>query len=319
MLIYYILGGKSILHDLLYKRYNRVELKRKPNHVAIVTGGGRGIGLQVVKMLMECDMHVIIGCRNVKDGEKEAEKLRKEVSTGRVEVLELDLKSLKSVNRFAVSFNERHEYLNLLVNNAGIMFVPYEETEDGFESHFAVNYLGHFLLSHLVLPAMKRASAITNTNSRIINVSSCAHEVAPKIDFSDINMRKFYISQAAYSQSKLCQLMFSKTFDRKLKEQKSNIQVIAVHPGVVDTELFNGTMVKITAPWVLKIFCKNPKQGATTVVYCCIDDRLENAGGSYFSNCCLVPSISYANDIKTQEKLYDLSLQLVKSHLNKSD
>lgn len=70
------------------------------------------------------------------------------------------------------------------------------------------------------------------------------------------NFRKFYISQAAYSQSKLCQLMFSKTFDRKLKEQKSNIQVIAVHPGVVDTELFNGTMVKITAPWVLKIFCK---------------------------------------------------------------
>lgn len=72
---------------------------------------------------------------------------------------------------------------------AGIMFVPYEETEDGFESHFAVNYLGHFLLSHLVLPAMKRASAITDTNPRIINVSSCAHEVAPKIDFSDINMR----------------------------------------------------------------------------------------------------------------------------------
>ncbi|XP_065226593.1 retinol dehydrogenase 12-like isoform X2 [Planococcus citri] len=318
ILLYYVLGAKGILHDFLYSKYNHVELKDKSNYVAVVTGGARGIGKEIVRKLMQCNMHVVIGCRDVKKGESVIQELRDAgVRTGEASVIELDLKSLKSVKKFADTFLQRHKYLNLLVNNAGIMFVPYEETEDGVESHLAVNYLGHFLLSHLLLPALTKADRQFSENARIINVSSCAHEVSPRINFDDIYMKKNYIEQAAYSQSKMCQLMFTKYFNKYLRKLDTGIQVIAVHPGVVDTEIFNGTLVKMTAPWALHLFCKTPDQGATGVIYCCIEDELEKAGGKYYSNCTLQNCISYVDEVEEQERLYEISKKIVKDFLPK--
>lgn len=315
IILYYILGFKSMLEDFFNRKYNKCELKDRTGYVAVVTGGARGIGSELVKLLMQCNMHVIIGCREIDAGKKLISDIRKSgVEKGDASVLYLDLKSLTCVRNFAEQVLKSYDQVNLLVNNGGIMFVPYAETEDGFESHFAVNYLSHFLLTHLLLPAMKNCSSATPP--RIVNVSSCAHELSPSIDFNDLNMKNGYIEHAAYSQSKACQLMFTKVLARRLKDSSSSVQVVAVHPGVVNTELFEGTFVKLVAPWYLNLFCKSPIEGGISVLYACISDELNDKSGLYTANCRIVKSTQYVDHVGIQDKLYDVSTEAVKQFLN---
>lgn len=212
----------------------------KSDEIAVVTGGSRGIGLHVVRMLLQCNMHVIIGmfqmyfklscpcfslssnyfysncvsgCRNTVAGENAIAALRASgVTQGTVECFKLDTASLASVRSFAKKVLSAHPIINLLVNNgnvtflgqspfllfnpsknlicfpAGIMFVPYSLTEDGIESHQAVNYIGHFVLTQELLPSLEKAGhqSPKRTKSRIVNVTSCAY-AAGEINYDDFN------------------------------------------------------------------------------------------------------------------------------------
>lgn len=142
----------------------------------------------------------------------------------------------------------------LVFSLAGIMFGPYIESRDGFESQFSTNYLGHFLLSHLLFPQLL-AGGSAEAHSRIVNVSSCAHFVG-KINFEDINSRNQYIASEAYAQSKLAQVLFTNYLDSMCIKEKYPIQVHSVHPGIVNTELFNGTHLKNLMPFVPSLFFK---------------------------------------------------------------
>ncbi|KAF4530086.1 hypothetical protein B566_EDAN001342 [Ephemera danica] len=257
----YVVGVQANVDDMMKKRRNRFTLPDPmPGRVAVVTGGARGIGVEVVKNLLICEFHVVLGCRRVSAGEKAVEDLRAAgVVTGTTKVLELDVGSLASVRTFAKQVLDACPRIHVLYNNAGIMHVPFELTVDGHESQFAVNYLGHFLLTHLLLPRLE-ASVENNIASRVVNVSSYAH-YGGNMEFEDFQFKQNYISEAAYARSKLAQVMFTKTLQQRLSSRGANVQVFAVHPGVVDTELFKETVIGRFMPFVPRLMFKKKAHG----------------------------------------------------------
>ncbi|KAF5296970.1 hypothetical protein FQR65_LT10122 [Abscondita terminalis] len=207
-LIYNVVGFSALFDDWVLRHKNiATDLPIGTGRNALITGGARGIGAEVVKSLLQHDLHVIIACRNVEAGKNLYKQLRQEgVTTGSVDVQKLDLESLNSVRSFAKIIKEKYNKIHILINNAGKMFGPFERTIDGYESQLATNYLGHFLLTHLLMPEIIAAGE-PKRYARIVNVSSCAHVVGT-INFEDMNLEKQYISSKAYAQSKLAQTVW---------------------------------------------------------------------------------------------------------------
>ncbi|CAH0560515.1 unnamed protein product [Brassicogethes aeneus] len=309
-LLYNAVGSKAVIQDYLMKSKNKTDLPLMTGKVAVITGGNRGIGKEVVKMFLKCDMTILIGCRNIQAAKSMIETFRKEgIKTGNADIYNLDISLIESIKLFAKEIKSKYYKINYVVNNAGIMFGPYIETKDGFESQFSTNYLGHFLLIHLLLPNIKAAGE-KNDFSRIVNVSSCAHHIGD-IKFEDINNRKQYIAGEAYAQSKLAQLLFSNYLNETMKKEKSFVQSHSVHPGVVNTELFDGTLLKNKAPWIPNLLFKTPKQGAIPIVYACVSKELEGKGGTYIHNCEIFETCQLAKSQELQEKLFTFTKDLL--------
>ncbi|XP_073983951.1 retinol dehydrogenase 11-like [Rhodnius prolixus] len=306
-IIFCVLGAQSMLEDIILKSKNKCALVNKNGEVAIVTGGSRGIGANLVKKLLQCEMTVIIGCRSVEAGLLTVQQIREEgITQGIAHVYKLDLESMQSVRDFANEIYNKFEFINLIVNNAGVMFTPYRETVDGFETQLAVNYLAPFYLTHLLMPLLNKKEA-----SRVVMVSSCAHIAARAIHFENMNMRKNFITAAAYAQSKLCQILFTAEIDRNLRERNSNVYVLAVHPGIVNTDLFNGTPLKRWFPWILKFICKDVDAGAISVLAPCISSKFNKKGGIYISNCTAKTPSKLGQDIVLQKELLKYSLKVL--------
>lgn len=299
-------GAGGLIDDWINVRRNRVVLPDAKNKIAVITGGARGIGTEVVRGLLKANMRVVMGIRKP----ELVQKLSEEMENGNnLEAFELNLKSLKSVKEFAGNVLKKYQEIDLLVNNAGIMYGDYELTEDGFESQLAVNHLGHFYLTHLLLPALKRGGAVQGP-ARVVNVTSCAHYPG-KIYFDDINMKEHYDTTAAYAQSKLAQLMTARYINKVMEEEQYPVKVYSVHPGIVDTDLFENTMFRKAFPWVMKLLFKTPEKGAVSILYACFDRDLEKRGGLYISNCIEGISNRFSKNLQHQIKLFKLSCDLV--------
>ncbi|XP_046422786.1 dehydrogenase/reductase SDR family member on chromosome X-like isoform X1 [Neodiprion fabricii] len=305
---YNALGMKALVADFLESKRNRLDLPKKAGKVAIVTGGSRGIGVAVVKMLLQCDMEVIIACRTPAAADRVVRSLRESgVTGGSTKVYQLDNNSLESVRRFAESVKVEYRKIDVLVNNAGVMFTPYSETKEGFEQQWGVNYLSHFLLTSLLLPLLKAAGS-QNESARIVNVSSCAHLVGT-INFDDINFKKSFITSAAYAQSKLAQVMFTRSIQDLLVKERICVEAYSVHPGIVNTDLFNNTALKKHAQWIINLFFKNPTQGATPIVYAAVSNEIAGKGGMYISNCGESPVNDKVENPEIRQRLFNLSLE----------
>ncbi|XP_066984828.1 dehydrogenase/reductase SDR family member on chromosome X homolog isoform X1 [Macrobrachium rosenbergii] len=305
----YVLGALYLVKELLVPHKKPTGIGPQNGRVALVTGGGRGIGLQTVRQFLRQDMTVIIAGRDVTSLQKAVDCIRSEgITSGRTECLELDLRSLNSVRELVREFLKLNLPLHVLVNNAGIMFWPKEITEDGYESHWSVNYLGHFLLTHLLYPHLSKSSS-KEMPSRIVNLTSSVHYIG-QINFDDINGRKYYNAQGAYAQSKLAQLMFTRILDKHVKAMDENILVNAVHPGVVATELFQKVAWARLFPVLARTFLKNPEQGSDTVVYVALSSEITN-GGSYYENCTLTHPSSFSSNPRHLRSLWDISCSQV--------
>ncbi|KAF8020593.1 hypothetical protein BT93_G1128 [Corymbia citriodora subsp. variegata] len=186
---------------------------------AIVTGGGSGIGFETARVLALRRAHVIIAARNVDAANEVKHLILNDDGDARVDVLELDLCSMKSIRAFVDNFIALDLPLNVLINNAGIMFCPYQLSEDGFEVQFATNYLGHFLLTNLLLDKMKATARVSGIEGRIVNLSSIAHLHTYKegIRFDDINDQLSYSDKKAYGQSKLANILHANELSRRLQ------------------------------------------------------------------------------------------------------
>ncbi|EEC69960.1 hypothetical protein OsI_00419 [Oryza sativa Indica Group] len=187
----------------------------------IQSGGASGIGLETSRVFAMRGAHVIIAARNTEAASVVRKKIIEENPKAHIDVLKLDLSSLKSVRAFADQFNSMNLPLNILINNAGVMFCPFGLSEDGVEMQFATNHLGHFLLTNLLLDNMKATAKSTGIESRIVNLSSVAHlHTYPKgIEFDKLNDEKTYDDKMAYGQSKLANILHAKELSRRLKIQ----------------------------------------------------------------------------------------------------
>ena len=202
---------------------------RLDGKTAIITGANSGIGIETAIDFAGRNARVILACRSVEKGEKAAVEVREKSGNDDVVFRQLDLASLASVRQFAATVLEEEPRIDILVNNAGVMACPYSKTEDGFEMQFAVNHLAHFLLTNLLLDRLKEAPS-----AKIVNVSSLAHMMG-KINFDDMNREKSYDRWSAYGQSKLANILFTRSLAKRLVG--TSVIVNALHPGSVVTEL----------------------------------------------------------------------------------
>ena len=226
--------------------------------VAIVTGANSGIGYETAKALTEKGAVVIMACRNMEKATAAKKNIELDVHNAQLEIIQLDLADLQSVQNFATTFKAKYDRLDLLINNAGIMIPPYTKTKEGFEVQFGANHLGHFALTGHLLEVI-----LGTPKARIVTVSSNMHRMGSgTIDFENLNAEKGYKASAAYSQSKLANLLFTLELNRRLSAIKADVIAVASHPGWTLTSLQKGLMHSIS-----RVIGQSPPMGALPSLY----------------------------------------------------
>jgi NAD(P)-dependent dehydrogenase (short-subunit alcohol dehydrogenase family) len=269
----------------------------------LVTGATNGIGLVTARELARMGGQVTIVSRKADKCAAVAEKI--EAQTGNpVEVIPADLSTLAGIMQAAADFKQRHTRLHILVNNAGGMFIKRILTADGYEYTFALNHLGFFLLTNLLLEVIKSSAP-----SRIVNVSSDAHYRA-RMNFDDLQGEKRYRGLEAYGQSKLANLLFTYELARRL--EGSNVTVNAVHPGFVATGFArnNGPIYNIGTRIAGLLFGRKPEKGAETPIYLAVSPEVEGVSGKFFHDCRPIRSSQLSYDRTSAEKLWQVSLEM---------
>ncbi|XP_025064286.1 dehydrogenase/reductase SDR family member on chromosome X isoform X2 [Alligator sinensis] len=242
---------------------------------------------------------------------KRGTEARHQILLLEVEFIHCDLASMKSIQQFVQQFGVKNCPLHVLVNNAGVMLVPERKTEDGFEEHFGVNYLGHFLLTNLLLDMLKQ-SGTHSLNARVISVSSAVHYVG-ELHLNDLQSRYSYSPHGAYAQSKLALVLFTYRLQHLLTAEGSFVTANVVDPGVVDTDLYRHVfwavrMVKRITSW---LFFKTAEEGASTSIYAAVSPELEGVGGTYLYNEQRTKSVDVSYDEELQRKLWTESCKMV--------
>lgn len=242
----------------------------------LITGANTGMGLATSIALAQDGHRIIMACRDERRGQAALEEVKAKSGSEHVELMLLDLGSLTNIREFAKHFQEKYDRLDVLINNAGLITVKRQVTEDGFEMMMGVNHLGHFLLTNLLLDSLKRSE-----NGRIVVVSSGGYKWG-KINFDDMNLEKNFSSFKGYGRSKLANILFTKELSNRLAETK--VTVNCLHPGAVATSMgvnrdtgFGKGIHKILSPFFL-----SPLQGAQTAIYLATSSEVQNITGEYF-------------------------------------
>ncbi|XP_022159698.1 short-chain dehydrogenase TIC 32, chloroplastic-like [Momordica charantia] len=282
---------------------------------AIVTGASSGIGFETARVLALRGVHVIMGVRNLEAGRNVREAIVKENPSAKIDAMELDLSSMVSVRKFASDYQSSQFPLNILINNAGIMAVPFGLSKDNIELQFATNHLGHFILTDLLLENMKKTAIKSEKEGRIVNVSSEAHRYTyPEgIRFDEINDESRYNKMQAYGQSKLSNVLHANELARRFKEEGVNITANSLHPGIIRTNLFRhfsyGNGIVNT---VGKLVFKSVEQGAATTCYVALHPQVKGVSGEYFLNSNLHKASPHGQDVDLANKLWDFTTNLIK-------
>ena len=245
----------------------------------IVTGGNSGLGYESVKAFALKGATVILACRNLAKGEKAKNEILKTNPSGEIQVMQLDLANLTSVEAFAEKFASEHKQLDVLLNNAGIMATPNIKTDDGFEAQLGTNHLGHFALTGHLLPMLKGTP-----QSRVVNVSSLANK-GGKMDFNDLMFEKCrkFKPMRAYGQSKLANLLFTYELQRFFEANNIDCIAVAAHPGGSNTRLANHFETNKFMEAVSKIArgaMQPAAKGALPQIRASVDANVK--GGDYF-------------------------------------
>jgi NAD(P)-dependent dehydrogenase (short-subunit alcohol dehydrogenase family) len=246
--------------------------------VAIITGANTGIGWDTAVALAEKSTTVIMACRNLIKSQTALDTLKARVHNADVELMQLDLASQASVRQFADAVKAKYDRLDLLINNAGIMMVPYARTVDDFESQFGTNHLGHFALTGLLLDRI-----LATPGARVVNVSSGAHTLG-NMDFDNLMYEggEGYSGSRAYGRSKLANLLFTYELQRRFEAAGVDAKALAAHPGGSNTNLQD----EISERWYIKpllpfmrMMMQDSAMGALPTLRAAVDP---NARGSQY-------------------------------------
>ncbi|WP_150461774.1 SDR family NAD(P)-dependent oxidoreductase [Nesterenkonia ebinurensis] len=276
--------------------------------VAIVTGANTGLGFETARALAARGARVVLAVRDVEKGEHAAARIGGEVS-----VQALDLTSLDSVRSAAAELRATHPRIDLLINNAGVMYPPRKTTAEGFELQFGTNHLGHFVLTGLLLDRL-----LPVLGSRVVTVSSTGHRIQAAIHFDDLHWERSYSRVGAYGQSKLANLMFTYELQRRLSPLDTTISV-AAHPGVSNTELMRNSpgVFRVPVNWLAPLLTQKPEMGALPTLRAATDPAV--TGGQYYGpggrgevrgHPKLVTSSPDSHDQAAQQHLWTVSEEL---------
>ncbi|MDN3904882.1 SDR family NAD(P)-dependent oxidoreductase [Arthrobacter sp. YD2] len=251
--------------------WNEQNVPDQRGRVAVVTGANTGLGFETAKVLAEHGATVVLAVRDLQKGKQAAAGI-----AGDVTVQALDLTSLDSIRSAAQSIRAAHPRIDLLINNAGVMYTPKRTTADGFELQFGTNHLGHFALTGLLLDRL-----LPVPGSRVVTVSSTGHRIRAAIHFDDLQWERSYNRVAAYGQAKLANLMFTYELQRRLASHGTTIAV-AAHPGVSNTELIRNTPAALRIPvsWLAPVLTQTPAMGALPTLRAATDPNV--TGGQYY-------------------------------------
>lgn len=278
----------------------------------IVTGSNVGLGYEAVKMFSRKGAQVISACRSVERGQAAKDEIVKKHPDVKIDVMKLDLADLASIHEFTENFKKKYNKLDILLNNAGIMWCPYSKTKDGLETQIGVNHFGHYALTGLLLDLLKKTK-----KSRVVNVSSNGHK-GGKIDFDNIFFEKGgYKPTQAYFNSKLANLLFSYELQRKFKEHELDVISVAAHPGGSATNLARHVervwYFKLLKPLLL-FLAQSAEIGTLPEVRASVDANVR--GGEYYGprgfkemrgHPVLVKSNEASHSLEDAKKLWEIS------------
>jgi len=281
----------------------------------VVTGANTGLGFDTARVLAACGATVVMACRDTVKAESAAERIRDMSPGARVAVQCLDLGSQESVRAGAAAIAADYPRIDLLINNAGVMYPPKQTTSDGFELQFGTNHLGHFALTGLLL-----GNLLPVAGSRVVVVASMAHRIKARIDFDDLQWeRRRYGRVASYGQSKLANLMFAYELQRRLTAANSSTIAVAAHPGVAATELTRHVPL-MSLPGFVRlagVLLNTAEMGALPSLRAATDPAVR--GGEYFGPDGLaelrghpreVASSAQSRDTEIAERLWRVSEEL---------
>src|SRR5258708_15920208 len=272
--------------------------------LCLVTGANSGRGKATVLKLARQGGSVILACRDRGRGEAAQAEISAATGSTQLELLLVDLGSQRSVREAADQFCTKHKSLDVVVNNAAIYKTSRSLTPDGLESMFATNYLGHFLLTTLLLGALK-----ASPSGRVINITAPA---TTKLDFDDLQSAKDFNTNEAFGVSKMCNLVFSNALAHRLTGTRATSN--ALHPGLVKSNLLQDAPRPMR--WISNIISRTPEQAAQAVVHLALSPELEGVNGKFFKGKTLSQADPYSEDAQVQQRLWDVSTDLVNSSLN---
>jgi NAD(P)-dependent dehydrogenase (short-subunit alcohol dehydrogenase family) len=287
---------------------------RLDGRTAVVTGASTGLGLETARALAVAGAHVVLAVRSHDKGEASLATVRQRVPGAELAYELLDLASLASVRAFAERFLATHDRLDLLINNAGVMFTPLERTAEGFELQLGTNHLGHFLLTALLAPAL-----VAGAPARVVNLSSGGHR-SSDIHWDDPNYQsRPYDKFESYGQSKTANILFTRELERRFGDH--GVHAFAVHPGMIVTDLGRymtsedrhelGERFKRSPTGTRPVY-KSVEAGAATSVWAAVAPELDGHGGAYLADTELSDDDApWTRDAASAARLWTLSEELV--------
>lgn len=277
----------------------------------VITGGEKGIGMEAATEFARRGASVFLCTFDVQAALAAVNKIKTLLGkNARLFVRQLDLSDLNSVRRFAKMFLETEAGLDVLINNAGVCHPVRHYSSQGHEMNFAVNHLGHFLLTMLLLPALQRSSL-----GRVITVASFWHNVF-RLDLDDLNCEKRFLLSEAYSKSKLCNILFSKELARRMADRACGVTAVSLQPGVVRTGIGDHILkqypvlraIGLLVKPLTMFFMKTPWEGAQATIHCVLAERLES--GKHYDGCKIVKCGHQADDENLARRLWTISAKL---------
>jgi NAD(P)-dependent dehydrogenase (short-subunit alcohol dehydrogenase family) len=298
------------------KDWTEGEMPDFTGRVVMVTGANSGIGFEAVRAFVRRGARVVMACRNTEKAEAARALLQEVQPEAEIDIRHLDVGSLSSVRQCAEEIERSYERLDVLLNNAGIMAVPYGTTEDGFERQLGVNHLGHFALTVRLLPLLRSTSG-----SRVVTVSSNAHRSA-RMDFENPMFTRGtgYSPMRAYGRSKLANLLFTFELQHRLRDAGSDTIAVSAHPGLASTKLADhlrdNLLFRAISP-LLRLLGQSAHDGALPSLRAACDPELK--GGEYFGPGgfahikgvpVVVEPAASARDPEAARRLWELSEEL---------
>lgn len=239
----------------------------------VVTGANSGLGLETTRYIAASNGRVIMACRDRKKAERAVQDIRSTTSTGELVIMDLDLARLASIRDFVEELTSAFPAVDVLINNAGVMALDRGVTEDGFETHFGINHLGHFALTTSMLPLLEQSG-----QGRVVTVSSLGHRPG-RVDLDDpMYERRRYSRWGAYFQSKLANMLFTRELDHRLRQHRASTMAIAAHPGTARTELgkLGTSMTNTVMRSLTPVLVRTGVEGALSQVRAAVDPTIRS-------------------------------------------